>query len=59
LRLAKIVHSADVSEDIDKDPLRGWKPWQAVLACVSLKIAKTWRISLICMMRYTPGAGWM
>jgi len=48
LRLAQIVHAADVSEDIDKDPIaRGLKTW------------KTWSTSSKFTMRCMPGAGWM
>jgi hypothetical protein len=60
VRLAQIVHAADVAEDIDKDPLPVvWKRLPRVSACAFPKMARTSGINLTCTTRCTPGAGWM
>lgn len=60
LRLAKIVHSADMAEDIDLDPIaRGLRLSPRVTACVSRRIAKTLRGNSKFTTRCMPGAGWM
>lgn len=57
VRLAQIVHLADVAEDIDKDPTRAvWKPSPRATACVFLKTWKTWHTSSRSMMPSMPGA---
>ena len=60
LRLAKIVHAADVDEDADSDPIaRGLGSHrQRVTACASLWMRKIWRISSKFMIPCMPGAAW-
>ena len=59
LRLAKIVHAADVAEDIDSDPIA--RGLEAIATGYSLRFPddeENLASSLTCTMPCTPGAGW-
>ena len=58
LRLAQIVHAADVKADINKDPIaRGLEQSPLAIVCAFPKMKKTWLHNWRFMIRYMHGAG--